>query len=68
MESIQTLSEMKAETNRMIDELSLLIPSPTLNIKAMIDESIDPFNSILPSDYIVKEYHYALNLFNRYKQ
>ena len=68
MESLGTLRAMKAETNNMIEELSLLIPSPTLNIKAMIDEIIDPYNSILPNDYIVKEYNFTLNLYNRYKQ
>ena len=68
MESIQRLSEMKAETNRMIEELSLLMITPTLNIKCMIDEYIDPYNSILPNEYTQKEYYYTLNLFQQYKQ
>lgn len=68
MESIQTLSQMKAETNNMIEKLSLLMVMPTLNIKAMIDEIIDPYNSILPNEYTQKEYYYTLNLFQRYKQ
>lgn len=68
MENIEILSQMKRETNRMIEELSDLMVMPVLNIKGMIDEDIDPYNSILPSEYIVKEYNYTLKLYQRYKQ
>ena len=68
MKSLEPFREMKTETNNMIEELSLLMVMPTLNIKAMIDEIIDPYNSLLPNDYIVKEYNFTLNLYNRYKQ
>lgn len=59
MESIQTLSEMKAETNRMINEISLIMEVSNTITEEIISSTVDKYSVLLPSDYIVKEYHYA---------
>lgn len=68
MENIERLSQMKRETNRMIEELSLLMEVSTTTTKHIISNTVDKFNVLLPGDYIVQEYQYTLKLLEQFNK
>ena len=68
MKAIESWSEMKQITNKNVEEISALIVMPCLNILQMIDEEIDPFNTLQADEYILKQYQYTLKLLDKFNK
>ncbi|WP_353079765.1 hypothetical protein [Flavobacterium sp.] len=59
---------MKAETNRMINEISLLMEVSNTITEEIISKTVDKYNVLLPYEYIEKEYHYTLKLLEQFNK